>query len=92
MYTVYALKSISKNYIYVGQTIKLKNRLDRHNKGWEKTTKPYRPFDLIYYEEVENRIIARQREKFLKSSSGKRFLRKIISSRMAELVDLSASM
>ena len=78
MYTIYAIKSLYKNYIYVGLTSDLENRIHRHNSGYEKTTKPYRPFNLIYTEIAENRESARLREKFLKSSTGKRFLRKLI--------------
>lgn len=78
MYTIYAIKSLYKNYIYVGITSDLENRIHRHKSGYEKTTKPYRPFNLIYTEIAENRESARLREKFLKSSTGKRFLRKLI--------------
>ncbi len=47
-HTVYAIASLSRNYIYVGMTSNLDNRLKRHNNGYEKTTKPYAPFELIY--------------------------------------------
>ena len=49
----------------------------RHNNGYEKTTKPYTPFKLIYSEKVETRIEARKREKYLKSGIGKEFLKSI---------------
>ncbi|HSD63559.1 MAG TPA: GIY-YIG nuclease family protein [Ignavibacteriaceae bacterium] len=58
MYTIYAIQSYNHNYIYVGQTINLKERLIRHNKGYEKTTKFYRPFILIYTKECISRIEA----------------------------------
>ena len=67
MYTVYAIKSISRNYIYVGLTSNLERRLEYHNKGYEKTTKPYKPFKLIFTERFENRTQARAKEKYLKS-------------------------
>ena len=75
MYTVYAISSIQRNYIYVGLTSNLSARLKRHNSGYEKTTKPYTPFKLIYKEECETRLFARAREKFLKSGQGKEFLK-----------------
>ncbi len=78
MYTVYALKSISHQYIYVGLTSDLDARLFRHNAGYEKTTKPYRPYILIYSEKAETRELARIREKYFKSTVGKRFLYKLI--------------
>ena len=87
MYTIYAISSIDKNYIYVGLTSDLNARIKRHNKGYEKTTKPYKPFVLIYSESADNRIEARKREKYWKSGTGKEKLRKI---RETSCVGLSA--
>ncbi len=78
MYTVYALKSIERNYIYVGLTNNLERRYLEHNEGREKTTKPYRPFKLLYSEQAIDRIEARKREKYLKSGSGKEFLKSMV--------------
>ncbi|WP_282039951.1 GIY-YIG nuclease family protein [Saccharicrinis aurantiacus] len=75
MYTVYAIASNTRNYIYVGMTSNLSNRLERHNQGYERTTKPYAPFTLIYSEEVGSRPEARVREKYWKSGLGKERLR-----------------
>ena len=74
---VYAISSIDRNYIYVGLSSNLDVRLDRHNKGYEKTTRPYVPFRLIYTEECSSRIQARKREKYWKSGIGKERLRAI---------------
>ena len=71
MITVYALKSLRRNYIYVGMTQNLTERFSRHNKGYERTTKPYRPFKLIFSEKFNSRKEARVREKYLKSGAGK---------------------
>ncbi len=78
MYFIYAIKSNSRNYIYVGITNSLKRRLVEHNEGKNKTTKPYGPFELIYFEEANNRLKAREREKYLKSGVGKEFLKSLI--------------
>jgi putative endonuclease len=77
MFTVYAIKSVSRNYIYVGLTSNLQSRIERHNLGYEKTTKPYAPFKLIYQEELPDRPSARKREKYFKSGQGKGFLRSL---------------
>jgi putative endonuclease len=77
MYTVYAIASINRNYIYVGLTSNIEVRFKRHNLGYEKTTKPYSPFLLIYTEVCTDRISARKREKYFKSGIGKEFLRTI---------------
>jgi putative endonuclease len=77
MYTVYAISSITRNYIYVGLTSDIEARILRHNLGYEKTTKPYSPFLLIYTEVWPDRISARKREKYFKSGIGKEFLRNL---------------
>jgi putative endonuclease len=77
MFTVYAISSVERKYIYVGMTSNLEERLYRHNSGYERTTKPYKPFRLIYTQEFETRLEAREREKFLKTTTGKRFLRSL---------------
>ncbi len=77
-YYVYAIYSQHRNYIYVGISNDINRRLNEHNLGYNKTTKPYLPFILIHYEQFHSRPEARIREKELKTTSGKRFLRKII--------------
>ncbi len=77
MIIVYALKSQIRNYIYVGMTADIAKRFVRHNKGYERTTRPYKPFNLIYQEVFTTRVEARKREKYLKSGVGKEFLRSI---------------
>ena len=79
MFFVYALKSLSREYIYVGMTNNLERRIKEHNSGLNGTTRPYAPFTILLVEEYENRIIARAREKFLKSGVGKEYLRSLIN-------------
>jgi len=76
MYFVYAIKSNSRNYVYVGLTNDLTRRIAEHNDGQNKTTKPYRPFKIIYTESFNTRVEARVKEKYLKSGVGKEFLKK----------------
>lgn len=79
MYYVYAIKSTIRNYIYVGITNNLERRLDEHNRGLSRTTKPYRPFVLILCTEtVAGRIEAREREIYLKSGVEKEFLKGLL--------------
>ncbi len=77
MFFVYALKSLNRNYIYIGMTSELEVRIKRHNEGKNRTTKPYSPFVLIYTKEFETRIEARKHEKYMKSGSGREFLKGI---------------
>lgn len=78
MFYVYAIKSNSRNYIYVGLTNNLERRLEEHNSENNKTTKPYRPFKLIYSESFITRVDARIKEKVLKTGSGKEFLKNFV--------------
>jgi len=77
MYFVYAIKSKVDGRIYVGMSINFETRLKEHNAGKTKSTKGYRPWELIYKEAALNRIEARQREKYLKSGIGKEYLKSI---------------
>jgi putative endonuclease len=77
MYYVYAISSTSRNYIYVGMTDHVERRFAQHNNGWNSTTKPYTPFELIHVEEFLTRSDARKKEKYLKSGAGKELLKKI---------------
>ena len=79
MFCVYAISSLNRNYIYVGLTSDLESRIARHNKGYEKTTKPYRPFVLLFSEQVNTRTDARELEKYWKSGIGKEKLRRLRS-------------
>jgi putative endonuclease len=78
MYYIYVLQSNHRNYIYVGMTSNLEKRIATHNKGYNKTTKPYLPFIIILTEKYPDRITARKREKYLKSGSGKEYIKSLI--------------
>jgi putative endonuclease len=75
-YKIYVLHSTKYDKIYVGYTSDIVNRIRSHNelstKGW---TKKYRPWILIYTEEFESKREAMKREKELKSSRGRAFIR-----------------
>ena len=77
-FTVYALKSQTVDWIYVGFTSDIERRLNEHNSKKSKSTKAYAPFELVYSEIVETRAMARFREKQLKTSAGKRFIRSLL--------------
>jgi putative endonuclease len=76
MFFLYAIKSTVRNYCYVGLTDNIISRLNEHNNSKNKTTKPYRPIELVLVEKYKTRIEARVREKYLKSGVKKIFLKK----------------
>ncbi|MBG0782378.1 MAG: GIY-YIG nuclease family protein [Bacteroidales bacterium] len=75
MYTVYVIRSSTRDWYYVGQSNNLPRRLEQHNRGYNRSTKAYRPFELVFTEEFATRDHARKREKELKSTMGKRYIR-----------------
>ena len=75
MFYTYAIKSKERNYIYVGLTNNPDRRIAEHNCKKEKTTRSYAPFMIILIEKYETRVEARKREKYLKSGTGKEFLK-----------------
>lgn len=75
---VYLLRSQSTRGLYVGFTHDLRKRLTEHNKGLNQSTRPYKPWDLIYYEAHKEESDARRREKYLKTTQGSRALCKMI--------------
>ncbi|MFW6143858.1 MAG: GIY-YIG nuclease family protein [Patescibacteria group bacterium] len=78
MYTVYVLKSLNFPKTYTGFTNDLERRLEEHNTGKSTYTKRYAPWEVVYTEEVANRKTARKREKYFKSATGRRHLKKLL--------------
>ncbi len=62
MYTVYAIKNKIRNYIYVGLTSNLNERLHMYNSSYEKTTRAYATYNLIFSEDFKIRVEARAKE------------------------------
>ncbi|QQS69821.1 GIY-YIG nuclease family protein [Candidatus Saccharibacteria bacterium] len=80
MLEVYVLYNAVANKIYIGQTNNLKVRLASHNnkRGNHFTAKFEGDWELIYSESVATRSEALQRERQLKSSRGRAFVKKYI--------------
>ena len=72
----YVLLSLKDNEYYIGYTNNLRKRLEEHNLGKNFSTKPRRPLKLIYFEACLNEDDAKQREKYFKSTIGRRYLSK----------------
>ncbi len=76
MYYVYILKSEIANEYYYGSTANLQARLKAHNAGQNTSTKKYKPWGIVWYGAFNHRSAAEAFEKYLKTASGKAFLRK----------------
>jgi len=78
MYYVYILQSKKDKAMYVGYTNDLRKRFKMHNSGEIFSTKPRRPFMLLYYEAHQNKDDAIKRENFLKSGWGKNYIKRTL--------------
>ena len=76
LYWIYVLESKVDDNKYVGYTSNINQRLKEHADGKVLSTKNRRPFKLIYIEGCLNRSDATRREKYLKTTDGRRFLAK----------------
>jgi putative endonuclease len=77
MHYVYLLECKEDTSWYIGQTDDLRERVKRHNSGTgARTTSLKQNWGLIYYEAYKLKADALGREKFLKSGSGRNYLKK----------------
>jgi putative endonuclease len=73
---VYVLRSLKDRHLYTGYTTDLRQRIASHTAGKAPSTRDRRPLQLEAYLLAKD---ARAREVFLKSGTGKRFIRKQLS-------------
>ena len=77
MFYVYILRSISvPGHFYVGYTNDLKRRLKQHNTEHDGYTDKYKPWQIKAYFAIEDEDKAKDFEKYLKSQSGREFIKK----------------
>ncbi|EKE10892.1 MAG: hypothetical protein ACD_15C00185G0007 [uncultured bacterium] len=74
MYYVYSIKC--KDGYYVGCTDNLKERIVRHQKGYVPATANCLPVELEFYLAIQDKYKAFEFEKYLKSGSGRAFIKK----------------
>ncbi|MFC5682657.1 GIY-YIG nuclease family protein [Flavobacterium sp. MAHUQ-51] len=74
-YYVYVLESEKDGRLYKGHTSDIDKRIKEHNSGKTKSTKAYRPWNLVYFEVFDTREEAVLREKYFKSGIGREFLK-----------------
>ena len=72
-YIVYILLSKKDGNLYVGCTSSLRKRFKRHHDGEVPATKDRRPLELLYYEVIDNKLTAFQKERYYKSLWSARF-------------------
>lgn len=76
MFYVYVLRSESDHGLYIGFSADLRRRMSEHQQGLAFATSFRGFWRLIYYEAYVEQDDALGRERYLKSGSGRGFLRK----------------
>ena len=76
MHYVYILKSRHFDKIYIGFTSSIDQRIKDHNAGKVSSTKQYKPWECVTYTAFQDKQKAMDFERYLKSHSGRAFLRK----------------
>jgi putative endonuclease len=78
MYFVYIIKSINIHRYYIGSTENVEKRLSYHNSGKVRSTKAFRPWELVHTEPYDDRTDAVKREKQIKSYKGGMAFKKLL--------------
>jgi len=77
VWNVYVLRSLVNGKFYTGYTGNLERRLREHNAGrGGRFTKQNGPFELVYKEDFDDKYVAAKRERELKTSKGRYFVKK----------------
>lgn len=74
MYYVYYLR-MSNDQIYTGSTKDLRARMSEHERGNVTTTSKFLPVQILGYEAYSHKSDAQRRERYLKTTEGKRLFR-----------------
>ena len=78
----YVAKSTIKAYFYKGHCQVLETRIKEHNSGMTKSLRHYLPMEIVYFEEFPTLSEAILREKFFKTAAGRRYIKKILNSKI----------
>jgi putative endonuclease len=75
MHYAYILQSKKDGNFYTKSTNDLKRKLNEHQSGNVRSKRNRRPLELVYYDACLNEDDAKQRETYLKSGKGKKYIR-----------------
>ena len=84
-FCVYVLQSKKDLLLYHGYTTNLASRLKNHRKGKTISTSKRRPLQLVYCEFFLNNTDAKRRERYLKTTPGKRMLKTMLRETLQDL-------
>ncbi|MFH1460381.1 MAG: GIY-YIG nuclease family protein [Candidatus Omnitrophota bacterium] len=75
MFYVYTLYDAENDKFYVGYTRDLKRRISEHKQGVVHTTVRFTKIEIVHYEGFVSEEDALRRERYFKTTKGKRTLR-----------------
>ena len=81
MFYTYVLEG-KDGELYIGYTNDLKRRIREHGQGLNFSTRRYAPWKLIYYEASLEQSDAVRREGYLKTTQGRRLLKRRLKEHM----------
>ncbi len=84
-YCVYVLQSEKDLLLYHGFTTNIQKRIKDHNLGKTSSTSKRRPLKLIYCEFFLSKKDAMRRERYFKTTQGKRMLKLMIRNTLKEI-------
>lgn len=78
MFVTYILYSESGDRYYIGHSENLEMRLSYHNEGRVKSTRGYRPWKVVYFEEFSTKLEANRRELEIKKKKSRKYIEFLI--------------
>ena len=71
--------SETKDRYYIGSSEDVYARLERHNDGATPSTKPFRPWRIVWTEQHESRTDVQKRELYIKRMKSRSYIEALIS-------------
>jgi len=84
-YYTYILRSKRDDRLYIGHTRNINKRLYEHNSGQVISTKSRCPLTLIFYEAYLSEKDSIRREKYFKSTKGKRTIKLMLKDYLSNM-------
>ncbi|MHB0756871.1 GIY-YIG nuclease family protein [Polaribacter sp. M15] len=77
-YFLYILYSKNLDKYYVGVSVNIEERLQRHLSNHKGFTSRAKDWQIVYFEKYENRLLALKREKRIKNWKSRKMIEKLI--------------
>ena len=78
MYYTYIIQSEKNGRFYIGSCRDIDIRIGRHNAGATPSTKPSRPWKLVYSESYPTNSDALKREREIKAKKSRKYIQQLI--------------